>query len=419
MIYFIIITAILACLAHWGIYHTALPEVIWGDGVGYYQYLPATFIYHDWNMGYYHPYQTVCISDIGKIILRNPMGTAYLMSPFFGLSHLVTYITGIEPLNGESFFYQKGVCVSTFFYWALGISILYKILREKFEKNISLITCITITFGCGMFYYITFLASYSHIYSFFAIALFMYLVIHEKELKNKCFGRFYYFYLGALLGLIALIRNVNILIFIFYLLYDVKSWADFRQKLEIKKLIMGFSGGFLVWIPQMIYWKSQGGSYLINTYTFQNTMCKYGEVYCFKEHFEFPPHFLKNLFSLEKGLFFYYPVLIFSILGFFFLKKYENKMFYSIILFILPMTYLICSWNQWWYGLSFGQRPYIDFMALFAIPLACFFNETQSRGEKFFIPTMVFAAFLTLLSLWMMIMIWLGHMTDIGSIKLW
>ena len=373
-------------------HHYLLPNPIYADAVGFYSYLPATFIYHDWDMNFINPHYSFCVSEIGHIFLRNPIGTALMQAPAFFIAHFLTLVQSLYPPDGFSALYQIAIYISALFYCVVGAFFTYKILKEKFSVNITLLTLSTIIFGCGIFFYSTLHSGYSHVYSFCLISIFIYLT-----LKNK-----HPFLIGLILGLIFLVRNINVLIVLFYLFYN---------KDNFKKLPVLMFGFIIPIIPQMIYWKIQTGNFLINSYDlkFERLICKTNPQHCFRDHFEFlHPHIIENFFSYKKGLFFYYPALIYAVLGLFFIEK---KLKYPIIIFLIPIVYLITSWSDWSYGFSFGQRPYIDYMSIFALLIASALSKIKQKNIPYSI-----LIFLILYSFLMMILIMAGFCTNDGSL---
>jgi len=47
-------------------------------------------------------------------------------------------------------------------------------------------------------------------------------------------------------------------------------------------------------------------------------------------------------------------------------SKFE---FYSLVLFLGFLTYILSSWWSWWYGGSFSSRAYLEYFPLFGILL--------------------------------------------------
>ena len=101
-------------------------RIIVADGLGYYSYLPATFIYHDhdyqfqWFPEVYKKYYPSANEDplnhfmvqygSRKINLYYP-GVALLQLPFFLTGHLVAYLTE-QPMDGFSWPYQLFMALS-------------------------------------------------------------------------------------------------------------------------------------------------------------------------------------------------------------------------------------------------------------------------------------------------------------------
>ncbi|MBR1617062.1 hypothetical protein IJ670_02815 [bacterium] len=382
---------------------------LFADGVGFYMYLPSTFIYHDWNMHFYQPHGSFCISDIDEIVLRNPMGVSVLMFPFFLLAHIIASISEVFEADGFSFPYQISIAISALFYFILGLYFTYKTLLIKFEQKISLLSCLGIVFGCGMIFHATVGASYSHIYSFCLIAIFIFLTLKENKNSNI----FHYFGLGILLGLIFLCRNINVLIVLFWLFYKN---IPFKSKFKAGIILPYLIGFLIVIFPQLLYWKIQTGNFLVNTYSFQHVLCQYNPQSCFKEHFDwFCPHIIGNFFSYRKGLFFYYPVMVFAFLGILWLKKFFKEGYIATLAFLLPIIYLICSWSEWWYGFSFGQRPYTDYMSLFALMIGV---SLEKMKGKYFKITLIIFYILILISFIIMLFTVNNYCNEDGSLIL-
>ena len=57
--------------------------------------------------------------------------------------------------------------------------------------------------------------------------------------------------------------------------------------------------------------------------------------------------------------------------------------FLSVILFLGILVYIVSSWYMWYYGMSFGFRPLIDFFPVFAVLLALGFNLFKSKTAKY------------------------------------
>lgn len=338
------------------------------DGMGYYEYLPSYFIHDDLHRNEVtfsvedSTYQRILGHDNyvnydEYLVNKYPAGTALLQLPFFlATKAFAEPSSGIE--GGYETEYNTMVHVAALFYLFLGLIFLRKLLLAfEVRREIVVISQLLLVFGTPIIHYVNTEASYSHVYSFFAITAFFYFVrafFQDRNYKS--------FLLAALFfGLIVILRQVN-LIAILFLPFLAGSWKELKDdiaatfKLRLKLLI----GVVLFFVPvfiQMYTWHLQTGSWIVYSYQ--------GEGFDFLH-----PHFWDMLFSYKKGLFVYTPLLLFMTFSVVFLVKEQRFLMLSWVFFFLFVTYVFSSWWSWFYGCSFGQRPYIDLYAAFVLPLA-------------------------------------------------
>jgi len=79
---------------------------------------------------------------------------------------------------------------------------------------------------------------------------------------------------------------------------------------------------------------------------------------------------LDILFSYRKGLFVYTPLLLFSLVGWPYLWRLSKTAAWAWSAFFILLTYVLSSWWNWWYGGSFGARPYVEYLGLFMLLFA-------------------------------------------------
>jgi hypothetical protein len=72
-------------------------------------------------------------------------------------------------------------------------------------------------------------------------------------------------------------------------------------------------------------------------------------------------------------------MMVFALLGIFFLKDELKKWRLSIVVFMIVNVYVIFSWWCWWYGGTFGQRSFIESYSLLAIPFASFMQFLSDK----------------------------------------
>jgi hypothetical protein len=347
-------------------------KVIDNDVVSYYAYLPAGIIFHDLNFSFIKDLPSgfsgkiwVGTAPNGKPILRMTMGLAFLWLPFFLVAHLYSKIMGIEAL-GYSWPYSLSIFAATIFYLFIGLLFLRKILLKYFSELITGITILLVVLATNLMYYAVSEPGMSHVYSFSLITIFLYTTFKWVDRPTVLLSVI----LGLLAGLIVLIRPVNGLVLVFPALISINSFSEFYQRLAIRWKYIAFAGiaAILITTPQLIYWKMQTGHLFFNSYMDQ------GRFYFAN------PHVLDGLFSFRKGWFIYTPVMLFSMVGLFFMKQYIAGYSKAIIVFLVLFIYVIFSWWCWWYGGSFGSRPMVETYGLMAIPLAAFLAAFSKKA---------------------------------------
>ncbi|HPT14906.1 MAG TPA: hypothetical protein PK796_08975, partial [Bacteroidales bacterium] len=358
--------------------------VIEADGKGYFSYLPAIFIYHDLNFGFFYDiervkyykenlyYNYIRVHN-NHIFNKYYAGTALAMMPFYLIGHGMTLITGSDP-DGYSYWYTLMVHLGALFYLFAGLIAIRKLLRAYgIRENFIAFTLGSIVFGTNLFYYTAVEFSMSHVYSFAFIAWFVYTVhLYFEKPKGSLI-----IISGVLLGIIALIRPVNLVILLSLpfiagsrekFTAGLKELITFRLSTIAGILACGAIGGL-----QLLIYKLQTGSFFVYSYQ--------GEGFNFLK-----PHIPEVLFSYRKGLFLYTPLLLFTLVGFRYLYKQSRFSAWWLAIFFIVLTYIISSWHMWFYGGSFSQRVYIDFYIFFAILLALAYQSIRPPSlQKAFI----------------------------------
>jgi len=356
---------------------------ITADGRGYYEYLPATFIYHDLSFTYRDSLETdgtfirsmdnIFVDYKGRKIDKYFSGLAVLWIPFFTMAHAYATLSSDHIANGFSYPYQLSILLAALFFLYLGLYYLRKTLvLFGIDRKIIILVQFLILFATPLIHYTFYQPSITHVYSFSLINIFIYYLFHFYISKQKTD-----LYKSAfILGLIVLIRPVNfmVLILIPFLFPNFKELRLFLGSLFKKYwswILFSFLIAGAIISIQFVIWKVQTGEFLIYSY---------GD-----ESFNFlDPHFIDFCFSYRKGAFLYTPLLFIALIGgvsTLFLQKQYYRALCAILVFII-IIYVLSSWWYWAYGGSFGSRPLIDYYILFAILLAFFLQYLQNRWVK-------------------------------------
>jgi len=364
------------------IFYTKHPiPPIYGDGIGYYSYLPSYLIYHDPTIeSIFQPvslYDYHCGGEFerypttGKYLVWFPIGTAVLMLPFFLIGHIVAPLLGSAP-DGFSIVYQFAIIAAAIFYMLFGLILIFKILIRHFSSKIVTVTLLSLFLGTNLLAYGSLGSSMSHIYSFFLVCLLLYIV--SRWYADPSRGNT--FLVGTAAGLIFLVRNPNALFLLFIPLYGIISRDTLRERFGFlwqkkKKVFFMLSWAILLFSPQVVILWITTNQLLFNPYKI------FGGRFYFLS-----PHIVKVLFSPYHGLFIWSPILIFSVLG---LWKMEGplKLYrLPIIVCLLLHLYLVSCWADYFFGSSFGHRAFVDALGMFALPLAAFWGNLRTTIIK-------------------------------------
>jgi len=347
--------------------------VIKGDGVGYYDYLPSLFIHHDLirkdvtaqidSLRYDRiAKKQVYVNYKGFEVNKYPAGTAVLQLPFFYFTYLTTPLNG-NYNDGYQLPFQRAILYATLFYLFLSIFFLRKILElYDIKKSVIVLSQILLVFATIVSSYANFSAGTSHIYSLFAINAFLFFTksyFTKRNLNHFVIASIFF-------GLIIILRQINILIFLFIpflagSLNDLKVGIRYVIK-HPKKLFGGILLTVAVFSIQSLLWYLQTGSFLLYSYQ--------GEGFNFLN-----PQIINILFSYKKGLFVYTPILFISLFGLVWLAyKRKYYLLFMWFAFFTIITYIFSSWHSWYYGCSYGSRIYIDYYGTFFILFALLLN---------------------------------------------
>lgn len=346
--------------------HASRNVIAW-DVVGYYSYLPATFIDKDLTLSFitpqnhhhYYGLKYAYLDDAqGHHVFKYPMGMAVMYAPFFFAAHLLAGPLGYAP-DGYSEIYQLFIEYSGLFYLLFGLIFLRRVLLLYYSERVTALSLFVIYFGTNLLCYTTLDAAMSHSYSFSLFAALLYCVSRYYQKPRLSLA----LVSGLLLGLIILIRPPNILFGLLILLFGVRHVSDLKQRLlfmtkHYKHLLALLLVLALVLLPQLLYWHYVSGHYFVFSYG--------EEGFFFKS-----PQLMQCLLGFRKGWLIYSPVFFFALAGLYTMRNQRSSVFLSTLLVLLPLyLYIVASWWCWWYGGSFSLRPMIDLYPLLCFPLA-------------------------------------------------
>jgi hypothetical protein len=349
------------------------------DGFSYYVYLPSWFLFRDPTLsavardccGGIYPSYTAIIRwpTTRRWVNAHPIGVAVMQSPLFAAAHLLTRWTNLSP-DGFTLYYQHAVGLSGLLWTVAGLVVLRRVLRRHFSEGVTAATLAVVLLGTNLYHYATFDSSYSHPYSFFLFAAFLDLTEQWYERPSQYTSLL----VGLVAGFIVLTRHTNALVLVFLPLYGVDRVEALRTRImcladRIRLVAIIVVTATLVIAPQLVIYYRATGRALVSSY---------GDL-----GFNFAsPRILQVLFSVQKGVFFWSPLLMTGCVGFAWLARSRDSARAFVLpaaLFLTVNTYLIASWWDWQFGGSYGHRGFVDSLPIFAIGIAAFLSRCSTR----------------------------------------
>ena len=348
---------------------------LWSDRAGYYIYLPATFFYHfdtrqmpadlDLRTGGGFAIDTLH----NKLDTKYTCGVALLASPFFIASGFVSRLAGYDSENGFSMLYMRMMALAAVVYLVLGLWFLKKFLDHYFQPVVSYFVITMVFLGTNLFYYSLIDGMMSHVYSFFLFALFLFALRKYLLLQS----RYYFILLSIALSLAILIRPTNILLGLLFFTWDAAGPANWlkrmKQFLKPSCILCFLAILFVIFLPQLIYWKYLSGSWLHFSYSDEGlSNWRY-------------PKIAEVLVSPLNGLLAWTPLVIIFLAGTCMMIYNKKANGWPIAVVFIMVTLVCASWKMWYFGCSFGQRSFIEYYAVLAVPLGYFttwlFNQRR------------------------------------------
>ena len=378
------------------------------DGIGYYAYLPATFITHDLSFKTYvdnearnrednlpvvkecEKEQPLCNEYIGFKPQKNgnwynkyPVGVAMLLSPFFVVSDLYVQLSG-GIRDGYSLPYQLSVVVAAIFYAQVGLAFAYLVFRRRFSKTISMLLLLILLLGTNAIHYIVYEPAMSHIYSFAFISATVFLLDTYLLKPNPKL----LILMGITISLIIAIRNLNGIFAIASLVLIIKNTpSNIRLKSFLRICMIWGLALFIILIPQFIYWKISLGQFVVYSYG--------QESFIYLSN----PQILKVLFDIQSnGVLIWHPILALTMIGNYFIIKSKDSL-KPLPILLLILLYLYSSWWAYPFGYAFGYRPFMDYYIIFFIPIGYLFKYISTAYKTKRIIFIIIISLLVILNL--------------------
>ncbi len=351
------------------------------DVYGYYSYLPFNLIYHDPGMTnsevvdaifkQYNPsstYYQAFRMENGNWISSYAIGMSFLYLPFFLIACILASLFGF-PVDGFSPPFQIIISMGMMIYFFIGLFFFRKLLLNYFSDKVTGITILLLVLSTNIFHEVfnDGLEPHNVLFALYGVLMYYTDLWYRVPSVQKSVR------LGAVVGLMLMIRGSEIVSLILVFLWGIGSMNDLKKRVEFifsnfKLVAVAMITAILVFLPQIIHWKYITGHWYFNNY-------KMAEGFNLLR-----PNLIPFFFSFKKGVFVYTPaVLVF--IGSLFLRKFRNSgTAWAIIIFLVLNTYLISCWLVWWGATSFGSRYFSQSLAVFAIPFGFLVDRILHRN---------------------------------------
>lgn len=363
------------------------------DAFGYYQYLPAIFIYdgidrQEWVAGIdssYHVigdgglYQLMDLEN-GNRATKYLAGTAMMELPFFVIGHWAAGVTGHKQ-DGFSPPYQWTIALAPLFYCILGLILLRKVLLRTFTDVTATLVLVLSTLATNAIQYISVDGAQTHGFLFALYCLMLWATVKWHETPTRRWTLM----LGATIGLACVTRPTEAIMLFIPLLWNTGIKEDARAKWTLVRehrshILLAFLAAFLMVLPQLIYWKIVTGSFIFDV----------GSKWDFLD-----PHW-RVLIGWEKGWFIYTPITLLFIIGLFF--THDRPWWKSVLTFTLLNIWIVIAWHDWRYGGSYSARALVQSYPLLALPFAALTDRVTTTKWRW--PFLALCAYLLFVNLW-------------------
>lgn len=349
----VLVTALTSVFGLWrGTDGDGWKQTIRSDARGYYGYLQALFIRGDLGHEAYNS-TYVKYTPTGTLN-KYYCGTSVLMAPWFAVGHAFALADADCPKDGTSEYEQKAIGVGAWVYLFLGLLALRGLfLSLGVPERVVSWTLVALVLGTPLLQYAAIQPGWSHVYSFAAIAAFLFAV----ERASSGARATWLIAAAALLALVVLIRPVNDLVILGVPLVLRESFGGFvgrllRQRATLLALVIFLT----VFAIQPALWYLQTGH--LYEYGYK------GEGFHWTR-----PEVLKVLFGFRRGLFLWTPVMILPALCIAVLWRMDRWKALHAAIYWAVITYVISSWWIWYYGGGFASRVFIDHYPILFLPL--------------------------------------------------
>ncbi|HEY7327028.1 MAG TPA: hypothetical protein VH592_05285 [Gemmataceae bacterium] len=386
----VLVTVPVACFQPW---KNGPP--IRSDGEGYHLWTRA-FLEGDLSLRRHAGETGVYLADRQRDIYQNkyPPGVALFRLPV--MAFLVDTRSGVSTISGAE--HAANVVFSALVLIAIGYLLVRTCHLLALDDFCSHAAILAGVFGTGLFHYATYDSCFSHIYSSLGVTFLLWMGVRTTVRREN--------HLPLLLTaltcfLLILFRNTNIIV----LSMMVLAYGVARQKQRCLSLKNGcfdlgavcFGAGSAAFL-QLLYNHYTSGRFSWSSYG--------EEAFLWNQ-----PHLLSVLFSYDRGLFSYYPVIGLILLC----SWMVGRLRFPAVGFSLLLLLYVALYGFWWsweLGCGFGHRGFVELIPLGIVLFAATLGDLTRPGRRW---AGVLALICTAFTMTFMVRYWRGTFPMTGT----
>jgi hypothetical protein len=306
------------------------------------------------------------------------VGSAILWAPLYLIAHGLSLIAqGLGfavPADGLAPQYVWAISLSSSLYAFVGLLLTYSLCRAHFSVSVSVLATVAVWLSGTLVFYMYSHPAMSHANDAFAFALFAYTWYRTREstaARSQLLR-------GASAGLCALVRlSTSVFVLAVIAEYAAEGLREWRAGKGTAALVDALGRVALVsiawWIvfsPQVVVWRVALGKWII-----LNPYAGGAGVTFDLLH----PSFLPVLFSTDRGLFVWTPLMAPAVAGLALLWRRAPRQALLLVVCFLAQFYVVAAWGVWSGAAAYGQRFFTNMAPTFALGLAALLAALEPR----------------------------------------
>ncbi|MEZ5017084.1 MAG: hypothetical protein R2800_08515 [Flavipsychrobacter sp.] len=368
------------------------------DVLGYYWYLPSSFIYNDLKeqkfadsvlTEYGYPKEHIPsykYKETASRVNKYSSGMAVLYSPFFFIAHILSSPLGY-PSDGFSIPYQLSILLGSLLVAFIGLWYYRKFLLTFFSDRVVAIMILLLVIGSNYLTYTALNGAYTHNWLF---TIYVFLLITTQKFYAKPKLK-YAVAIGGLIGIAILVRPTEFIAVLIPLLWGIEKLSAkyYKSRLDFllankKAILMVAIVAVVVASVQVCYWLYTTGVPFVYSYQDQGFSW-------------LSPHVYNYMLSARSGWVTYTPLVFFFFIGIIsFVKHGKHRV--MVLLFFACSLYITSAWDIWWYA-GTGGRAMLQYYPIIMLPLA-FFIERMLQSRVMMWVCSPFLLLFTYLNIW-------------------